>query len=95
MVSDLNTKGNRVGPIKYAKGTRSYGVLSAALNGGKQIPAINVELAFISNPDDNKKLASPEYRQKFATAILNGLQSYLVPVGNSSRFANCSYTIPI
>jgi N-acetylmuramoyl-L-alanine amidase len=75
VVSYLDTKGDRSDPIKYAQGTNSYGVLGAAYNGGKHIPAINVELAFISNPGDNKKLASPEYQQKAANAILNGLQS--------------------
>jgi N-acetylmuramoyl-L-alanine amidase len=36
-------------------------------------PAILVELAFLSNPDDNAKLKSDDYQQKFAQAIADGV----------------------
>lgn len=40
-------------------------------------PAVLVELGFLSNPDDNAKLASDEYRQKFAQAIADGVLKVL------------------
>lgn len=77
VTSHLDTAGNRIGPIRYAYGTRSYWVLGAdQFTGITQTPAINIELAFISNSDDRQKLASPEYQQESATAILHGLQLY-------------------
>lgn len=65
--------GTRNRGAKYADptdetGKRSYNVLR-----GAEIPAINVELAFISNPDENRKLADEAYRQKAAEAILSAL----------------------
>lgn len=52
------------------------GIRRRSVYGITQTPAINIELAFISNSDDRQKLASPEYQQESATAILHGLQLY-------------------
>ena len=44
---------------------------------GATMPAILVETAFISNPEEAKKLATPEFRQSIAEAIGRAVASYL------------------
>ncbi|HEY9102170.1 N-acetylmuramoyl-L-alanine amidase [Chitinimonas sp.] len=41
------------------------------------IPSILVETAFISNPEEEKKLADESYQDKMADALLSGLKRYL------------------
>jgi N-acetylmuramoyl-L-alanine amidase len=41
------------------------------------IPSILVETAFISNPDEEKKLFDDSYQDRMAQAILRGIKSYL------------------
>jgi N-acetylmuramoyl-L-alanine amidase len=41
------------------------------------IPSILVETAFISNPDEEKRLASEPYQEQMARAILRGIKKYL------------------
>lgn len=40
------------------------------------IPSILVETAFISNPDEERKLRSPAHQEKLARAILRGIEAY-------------------
>jgi N-acetylmuramoyl-L-alanine amidase len=40
------------------------------------IPSILVETAFISNPDEERKLNTEEYRTKMAKAVLGGIKRY-------------------
>lgn len=40
------------------------------------IPSILVETAFISNPEEERRLRSPSYQDKVAHAILGGINSY-------------------
>jgi N-acetylmuramoyl-L-alanine amidase len=40
------------------------------------IPSILVETAFISNPEEEKKLRKPGYQEQMARAILTGIQRY-------------------
>lgn len=42
-----------------------------------EIPAILVETAFISNPDEERRLSDPRYQRKVAAAIFQGLKRYL------------------
>lgn len=42
-----------------------------------EIPSILIELAFISNLQEEIKLNNPYYQQKIAEAIFNGIQMYL------------------
>ncbi len=42
------------------------------------VPSILVETAFITNPAEEKRLKSPEQREKIAKAILDGVHSYFV-----------------
>jgi N-acetylmuramoyl-L-alanine amidase len=41
------------------------------------IPSILVETAFISNPSEETRLSKPEYQQRLAAAILQGIRKYL------------------
>jgi N-acetylmuramoyl-L-alanine amidase len=43
---------------------------------GADMPAVLFETAFISNPDDEKRLATADYRQKLADAIGNAIRAY-------------------
>lgn len=40
------------------------------------IPSVLVETAFITNPDEERKLRSPSHQNKLARAILTGIRSY-------------------
>ena len=40
------------------------------------IPSILIETAFISNPDEEKRLNDPEYQDKLVDAIVNGVKTY-------------------
>ena len=40
------------------------------------MPAILVECGFLSNPDEEKKLASDEYQSKLAWAIASAIENY-------------------
>jgi N-acetylmuramoyl-L-alanine amidase len=40
------------------------------------VPSILVETAFISNPDEEKKLLDPAHQTRLANAIANGIQDY-------------------
>ncbi|MBM3406107.1 MAG: AMIN domain-containing protein [Betaproteobacteria bacterium] len=42
------------------------------------IPSILVETAFISNPDEERRLADPQHQQQLAEAIFSGVRSYLI-----------------
>ena len=41
------------------------------------VPSILVETAFISNPDEEKRLNDEAYQDKLARAILAGIKRYL------------------
>ena len=40
------------------------------------IPSVLVETAFISNPDEERRLNDPGYQAKMARAILDGIKRY-------------------
>jgi N-acetylmuramoyl-L-alanine amidase len=40
------------------------------------VPSILVETAFISNPEEERKLLNPRHQEKMARAILTGLRGY-------------------
>ena len=41
------------------------------------VPSVLVELGFLSNPEDEKLLASPAFQRQSASAIANAIQQYL------------------
>jgi N-acetylmuramoyl-L-alanine amidase len=49
------------------------------------MPAILAEIAFISNPTEEKLLQSPTYQKRMAEGIFNGLQAYITPLQTASR----------
>ncbi len=40
------------------------------------VPSILVETAFISNPDEERKLRDPSHQARLATAVMSGVRSY-------------------
>ena len=50
------------------------------------IPSILIETAFISNPEEEKRLNDEEYQEKLAEAIMRGIRQYLAknPVFNKA-----------
>lgn len=51
------------------------------------IPSVLIETAFISNPEEEKRLNDEEYQDKLAEAIMRGIRQYLArnPVQTGSR----------
>ena len=43
---------------------------------GAQMPSILVEAAFISNPEEERRLKSPSYLNLFAEGLFKGFQAY-------------------
>jgi len=60
-------------------GTRNRGIKQAPFKvlTGVACPAVLVEAAFISNPDEEQKLASDAFQAKVAEAIYTGLSRYI------------------
>ncbi|MEO5731876.1 MAG: N-acetylmuramoyl-L-alanine amidase [Byssovorax sp.] len=58
--------------------TRDQGIKTAGFYVlvGAEMPAVLFETAFISNPDDEGRLATADYRQKLADAIANAIKAY-------------------
>jgi len=44
---------------------------------GANMPAILTEISFLSNQDDENNLRNPQYRQKIAQALYDGISSYV------------------
>jgi len=44
---------------------------------GANMPSILAEISFVSNPTDEKKLETPEYRQKIAESLYKGIYKYV------------------
>ena len=41
------------------------------------MPSILIETGFVSNPTEGKKLTTPSYQNKIATAIADGIDKFL------------------
>ena len=48
---------------------------------GANMPSILAEISFISNPGDEKRLKSPEYRQRIAESLYRGISRYVNGLG--------------
>lgn len=66
---------DEIGQINHLHGSGVEQAAFAVLK-APDIPSILVETAFISNPEEEKKLLNAAYRQKMADAIFNGIQRY-------------------
>ncbi len=49
------------------------------------IPSVLIETAFITNPEDEKKLMSAAYQERVAAAIIAGIEGYIA--NNAGRYA--------
>lgn len=67
-----------LGSLKNMGNIRKRQVQSAgfAVLKAPDIPSILIETAYISNPEEEKKLRDPAYQQQLANAILQGLRGY-------------------
>ena len=66
LISALDEKNKRT-----AKENTSYYIIK-----NTEIPSIIIECGFLSNPDEEKKLNTEEYRLKTAWAIFDGIREY-------------------
>jgi N-acetylmuramoyl-L-alanine amidase len=64
--------------LNTALGLRDRGVKQAPFRVlmGAAMPAVLVELGFISNPDEEKQLLLPEYREKLVAALVRAVSRY-------------------
>jgi N-acetylmuramoyl-L-alanine amidase len=62
-----------------ASGGSDHGVQQAPffVLTGVEAPAVLVEFGFISHPEESRKLARPEYRDRVAQAIADGVRAFL------------------
>jgi N-acetylmuramoyl-L-alanine amidase len=44
---------------------------------GANMPSVLAEIAFVSNPDEEKRLKNPEFRDHIARSLLKGVRNYL------------------
>lgn len=58
--------------------TKDHGLKSAGFYVllGAEMPAVLFETSFISNPDDEGRLAKADYRQKLADGVVNAVRAY-------------------
>ena len=54
---------------------------------GATMPSVLAEVSFISNPEEEKRLKTPDYRQKIAESLFQGIKSYAETL-SSTRAAN-------
>ncbi len=64
--------------LNIALGLRDRGVRQAPFTVlmGAQMPAVLVELGFLSNPDEEEKLQSPEYRAELVDALVRAISRF-------------------
>jgi N-acetylmuramoyl-L-alanine amidase len=52
---------------------------------GASMPAVLVEVAFITNPDEEKQLTTDAYQVRVASAITRGLNRYFQHLGHEAQ----------
>ena len=64
--------------LNALSGTQNRGIKQAPFRVlvGATMPAVLIETAFISNPEEEKKLASPEFQQSVAEAVAKAVARY-------------------
>jgi N-acetylmuramoyl-L-alanine amidase len=48
---------------------------------GANMPSILAEISFLSNPGDERRLKTPEYRQRIAESLYRGIARYVNGLG--------------
>lgn len=97
--ASINVANKVLSSLKKIGKTHKKHVQSAgfAVLKSPDIPSILVETAYISNPEEEKKLNSARYRDNLARALLDGLRDYFMetpPAGTwFARVANRKHTI--
>jgi len=78
-------KGMVDGTCERYKGIRSLGVKQAPFYVliGAQMPAVLVEVGFLSNPTEGKRLANRAYQERLATGICDGIKCYIESIDKS------------
>jgi len=61
---------------------------------GANMPSILAEISFLTNPYDERQLRKPEYRQKIAEALYQGIYQYVSAFGGVKLAAKTSVTRP-
>ena len=56
------------------------------------MPAVRVELGYLSNPTDARRLASSEFRDTLAEAVVAGIERLYLPDGADRQDAD---TLPL
>jgi N-acetylmuramoyl-L-alanine amidase len=81
--SEFQTESSRLAEIVHDSMTRSLrigtrGVKQAGFYvlGGAAMPAILIEVGFVTNPKEERRLRDPRYRDEIARAIVAGLAEY-------------------
>lgn len=66
------------GEVAKNRGIRNRGVKKAPFIVliGANMPSILSEISFVSNPNDERKLRTPEYRQRIAESLYRGIARY-------------------
>jgi len=79
-----------------ASGGSDHGVQQAPFYvlTGVEAPAVLVEFGFISHPEESKKLARPEYRDRIAQAIADGVLAFLAQTAVRDRRPPVASTAP-
>jgi N-acetylmuramoyl-L-alanine amidase len=54
------------------------------------MPSILAEISFVSNPGDEKRLKTPDYRQKIAESLYRGVARYVGGLSGVKVAANTS-----
>jgi len=54
---------------------------------GATMPSVLAEISFVSNPEEEKRLKTPEYRQQIAESLFQGIKSYAETL-SSTKAAN-------
>lgn len=77
--NDMLAELRRVGPVHLSRVTQAgFAVLKAV-----DVPSVLIETAFLSNPNEELKLRSPEFQRRMAEAILAGAKRYLARSGST------------
>ena len=78
LVTSLHTK-------KSARVNRGVKTAPFAVLVGTEMPAILAEVACLSNAEEAQLLATPQYRQSIAQALLQGIRAYAQALNRSPR----------
>lgn len=61
---------------------------------GANMPSILAEISFVSNPQDEKRLKTPEYRQRIADSLFKGVANYASGLSGIKAATKLSTEVP-